>query len=496
MAASSSQANDYTVMETDQTRRFARYKLLIGEGSSKKVYRGFDRRYGTEIAWSKVRLPPGKEASMENLEELCAEPELLRSLDHENITKCYHYWIDYSQKVVNMITEYCSSGNLTDYSREHVHNLVGNAAIKNWCRQILSALHYLHTHNPPITHRDVKCSNIFVKGNTSTIKLGDLGMAKIFESGSSPAFRTDIFLFGNSITQMVTKEVQITELSSYNDLVDIGFKPVGLLGVTDPQMKQLIDKCVDFAADGPTAMDLLNDPLLAVDVTETSTASTSSAPGNLNLREIVQDQVAGLLLPPTEVLREFDSGDKKFRLQGIMSEDVSISITLRIIIDGNDLVSTISFDFLLGVDTISDIMVNIQGNIDSSAEVIAIVSENMEHFITEFPYEPYDSNTPSIVALEDWCLQDLFSEETSSGDAPRTHEKSNYAPPNAHDRPNDAPPSAHERPNNAQDQTSTSSNRRQHNEDAEQQQSPRGRSEDNRRRGNWKLPLCSWCAKF
>ncbi|XP_021771483.1 probable serine/threonine-protein kinase WNK4 [Chenopodium quinoa] len=100
-------------METDQTRRFARYELFIGEGSSKKVYRGFDKRYGTEIAWSKVRLPPGKEASMENLEELCAKPELLRSLDHENITKCYHYWIDDSQKVVNMITENLSINLMT-----------------------------------------------------------------------------------------------------------------------------------------------------------------------------------------------------------------------------------------------------------------------------------------------------------------------------------------------------------------------------------------------
>ncbi|XP_021737562.1 probable serine/threonine-protein kinase WNK10 [Chenopodium quinoa] len=290
MAASSSQANDYTVMETDLTRQFARYEIFIGEGSSKKVYRGLDRRCGTEIAWSKVRLLPGKEASRENLEELCAEARLLQSLDHENITKCYHYWIDDDQKVVNMITEFCSSGNLTDYSREHVNNLVGNTAIKNWCRQILSALHYLHTNNPPITHRDIKCSNIFVKGNTSTIKLGDLGMAKIFESGSTPAFQTDIFSFGSSLTEMVNKELQITDLGSYNDLLNTGFKSVGLFGVTHPQMKQLIDKCIDFAPGGPTALDLLNDPLLAVDVADTSTASTSS--GNLSLKESVQDQVA------------------------------------------------------------------------------------------------------------------------------------------------------------------------------------------------------------
>ena len=28
--------------------------------------------------------------------------------------------------------------------------------IKDWCRQILRGLEYLHTHDPPIIHRDIK----------------------------------------------------------------------------------------------------------------------------------------------------------------------------------------------------------------------------------------------------------------------------------------------------------------------------------------------------
>jgi len=52
-------------------------------------------------------------------------------------------------------------------------------AIKNWARQILSGLEYLHSHDPPVIHRDLKCDNIFVNGHMGKVKIGDLGLAAI-----------------------------------------------------------------------------------------------------------------------------------------------------------------------------------------------------------------------------------------------------------------------------------------------------------------------------
>lgn len=52
-------------------------------------------------------------------------------------------------------------------------------AIKNWARQILRGLVYLHSHNPPIIHRDLKCDNIFINGNHGEVKIGDLGLATV-----------------------------------------------------------------------------------------------------------------------------------------------------------------------------------------------------------------------------------------------------------------------------------------------------------------------------
>ena len=52
-------------------------------------------------------------------------------------------------------------------------------ALKKWSRQILSGLHYLHSHDPPVIHRDLKCDNIFINGNQGEVKIGDLGLAAI-----------------------------------------------------------------------------------------------------------------------------------------------------------------------------------------------------------------------------------------------------------------------------------------------------------------------------
>jgi WNK lysine deficient protein kinase len=59
-------------------------------------------------------------------------------------------------------------------------------AIKSWARQILHGLVYLHEHDPPVIHRDLKCDNIFVNGHLGQVKIGDLGLAAILR-GSQPA---------------------------------------------------------------------------------------------------------------------------------------------------------------------------------------------------------------------------------------------------------------------------------------------------------------------
>lgn len=49
--------------------------------------------------------------------------------------------------------------------------------VKRWARQILRGMHYLHSQDPPIIHRDLKCDNIFINGAAGDIRIGDLGLS-------------------------------------------------------------------------------------------------------------------------------------------------------------------------------------------------------------------------------------------------------------------------------------------------------------------------------
>jgi WNK lysine deficient protein kinase len=58
--------------------------------------------------------------------------------------------------------------------------------LKRWAWQILQGLVYLHGHNPPIIHRDLKCDNIFVNGGSGVVKIGDLGLATLWRGLTTP----------------------------------------------------------------------------------------------------------------------------------------------------------------------------------------------------------------------------------------------------------------------------------------------------------------------
>ena len=67
------------------------------------------------------------------------------------------------------------------------HKNLNKNALKRWAWQILQGLVYLHGHDPPIIHRDLKCDNIFVNGSAGVVKIGDLGLATLLRRGGSAA---------------------------------------------------------------------------------------------------------------------------------------------------------------------------------------------------------------------------------------------------------------------------------------------------------------------
>ncbi|KAJ6305724.1 hypothetical protein OIU78_021127 [Salix suchowensis] len=270
-------------VEIDPSGRYGRYNEILGKGASKTVYRAFDEYEGIEVAWNQVKLYDFLQSS-EDLERLYCEIHLLKTLKHKNIMKFYTSWVDTANRNINFVTEMFTSGTLRQYRLKHKR--VNIRAVKQWCRQILRGLLYLHSHDPPVIHRDLKCDNIFVNGNQGEVKIGDLGLAAILRKShaahcvGTPEFMApevyeeaynelvDIYSFGMCILEMVTFEYPYSECTHpaqiYKKVIS-GKKPDALYKVKDPEVRQFVEKCLATVSLRLSAKELLNDPFLQID---------------------------------------------------------------------------------------------------------------------------------------------------------------------------------------------------------------------------------------
>ncbi|KAL9258212.1 putative serine/threonine-protein kinase WNK5 [Drosera capensis] len=165
------------------------------------------------------------------------------------------------------------------YRKKYKH--VDIRAIKNWARQILSGLVYLHSHDPPVIHRDLKCDNIFVNGHIGHVKIGDLGLAAILR-GSHHAHSViefmapelyeeeynelvDVYSFGMCMLEMLTTEFPYSECSNPAQIFKKGKKPAAFYLVEDAEAQEFIRKCLESASKRLSAEELLMDPFLAAD---------------------------------------------------------------------------------------------------------------------------------------------------------------------------------------------------------------------------------------
>lgn len=166
------------VVETDPSGRFERYNKSMGKGAYKDVFKAYDQDEGVEVAWNSIRV---NQLTIENLNRIFREIQILQSLRNENIINLLYSWrVKGTKEKDNLyfITELMSSGSLKSYIGK-TKGQIKPKIIRNWCRQILNGLNYLHTRPNPIIHRDLKCENIFVSGNNGQAKIGDLGLAVV-----------------------------------------------------------------------------------------------------------------------------------------------------------------------------------------------------------------------------------------------------------------------------------------------------------------------------
>lgn len=150
----------------------------IGHGAYKTVYKAIDREKGIEVAWNEIQLD-----GEVDLEKLSQEIEILSALESEYIMQFYESWVDETNMVLVFITELMTSGSLRSFLQKA--KTVAVSVIRDWCRQILQGLNYLHSRQPPVVHRDIKLDNIFFHGTQGRVKIGDLGLATVINTTGS-----------------------------------------------------------------------------------------------------------------------------------------------------------------------------------------------------------------------------------------------------------------------------------------------------------------------
>lgn len=273
--------------EIDPTGRYGRFDEVLGKGAMKIVYKAIDKVFGMEVAWNQVKLNDVLH-SPDDLQRLYSEVHLLSTLKHESIIKFHTSWIDVERRTFNFITEMFTSGTLREYRKKYKH--VDIRAIKIWARQILSGLVYLHEHDPPVIHRDLKCDNIFVNGHLGQVKIGDLGLAAVLHDSrtahsviGTPEFMApelydenynelvDVYSFGMCLLELFTCEYPYSECTNPAQIykkVTTGKLPRAFYKIENVEVLQFIRKCLEPASKRKSAKELLLDPFNAFQESE------------------------------------------------------------------------------------------------------------------------------------------------------------------------------------------------------------------------------------
>ena len=88
------------IIEISPSGRFKRFNGILGEGSSKTVYKGIDLTNNTFIAWNIISLA---NLIQKNKEKICKEVEIFKSVNHKNILKMLNYWYNKEKKEIVII---------------------------------------------------------------------------------------------------------------------------------------------------------------------------------------------------------------------------------------------------------------------------------------------------------------------------------------------------------------------------------------------------------
>lgn len=174
-----------------------RYRIvqLLGQGKSSAVYRGWDIKQQLRCA-----IQENSEISDDSKRQFFREAQALTALNHPNLARVTDHFIIPNQGQF-LVMDFVEGEDLDALLARG--GPIAEEMLLPWISQIVDALHYLHSQNPPVIHRDVRPSNIRITPQGKAL-LVNFGTASLPDTENGAAIQTDIYALGATMYTLLT----------------------------------------------------------------------------------------------------------------------------------------------------------------------------------------------------------------------------------------------------------------------------------------------------
>jgi len=227
---------------------------LIGKGGMGEVYLAVDQRLGSAVALKRTFFHDDKTLGS----AFEREARILGRLRHPVLPKVIDHFAENNDQF--LVMEHISGDDLSK-RLELANKPFPLSWVMFWADQMLDALNYLHSHEPPIIHRDIKPQNLKLTDENHIVLL-DFGLSKDFDSNSasnplnsasvagySPHFasmeqirgtgtdaRSDLYSLSATLYQLMTNTVPSDALTRADALLGGAKDPIVPLNELNPEI--------------------------------------------------------------------------------------------------------------------------------------------------------------------------------------------------------------------------------------------------------------------
>lgn len=230
---------------------------LIGKGGMGEVYLAVDQRLGSAVALKRTYFA-GDEMLGNAFER---EARTLARMRHPVLPKVSDHFGEGDEQY--LVMEHISGDDLSK-RLESAQKPFPISWVLFWADQLLDALSYLHSHEPPIIHRDIKPQNLKLTDENNIILLDfglsktSTGMTNISQSGSTGSVvgytphyapmeqirgigtsaRSDLYSLSATLYQLLTNTIPADALSRADAMLNGSPDPVAPLDTLNPEVSR------------------------------------------------------------------------------------------------------------------------------------------------------------------------------------------------------------------------------------------------------------------